>query len=752
MPLPFELEGKRVFDLASGFSTKNHVLIVCNSSSNNWSKQRCCSVGDEPTSVLDNRSSPSHCTSTSSLSSSLSGDSSSGVGGGAGGGGFTDTAVVAGVSGNTSKKWPEGHQRHHHQQDSTTTSSGGNDGNIVKTSGGSSGGGMSKNDECALEFRQLPKSIEMGGSCGAEKCGLGGGVEDWGSVLPESAASPGQEQSVLPFIMADGEDSSIGLKQLLPDFDFNGSLGVLDQGFGLNPIGVAAVSVDGNGNNLLSFTDLPADPISTRCAENLLPISVSQGVLSQMQHNPSETLPNLQLFDCSYEKPHAFHPQLPMNQQQAHIMQNPSFFLPLSCNQQQQHPALPKRQPLCSSSPQVHYAPSVQQRQTTGRKTKMAGEEIMQQETIIDQLYKAAELLEAGNSILAHGILARLNQQLSPIGKPFLRAAFYVKEALKLLLINNPSNAAISARLSAAQSPHFWTPFNLFDKISAYKSFSEILPVVHFANFTCNQALLETLEGFNRIHIVDLDIGYGEQWASFMQELSLIKGGAPSLKITSLVSPATHDQLDLVLTQENLTHFAHELNLAFEYQTLTLDNLKAASWSLPLHAADGEAIAVNLPVRSLCNSRILPSLVLRFIKQLSPKIVVSVDRECDRTDLPFPHHILQTFQSYLTLLESLDAVNLNLNALQKIEQLLIQPGIEQIILARRNFPEKMQHWKTLFLTSGFSPVAFSNFAECLAEWLSKRSLASGFHVEKRQSSLVLCWQSEELISASAWRC
>ncbi|GMH00609.1 hypothetical protein Nepgr_002448 [Nepenthes gracilis] len=768
MPLPFGLEGQGVFDLASSISTTNGILNTCNNSSNYWSEQGCFFVGDEPTSVLDTRRSPSPSTSASTLPSSLGG------GGGAGGGGITDDSGVAAVSGNPSEKWHRSQQHHHNQKETTTitTSSGGKD---IEASRGSSGGVMAKKDEWDLEFHQLPTAPEIGASGGAEKCGLGGDMDGWESVLSESASSPSQEQSILRLMIGDMEDPSVGLKELLQDFEFNGSLGVLDQRFGLDPVGVAAASAGGNCNSLFSSStasshlissapNLPTNSIfDAPHVGNLLPISLFHETSSQMQH-PPQNPNNLQLFDYTDEKPHVFNQQLLMNHPRAENMQNPSFFLPLPCNQQEQHlasPSCPKRhhpgtvepyrQPLGWSPPQIHALPYPQQRPTMANKPKMAGEDVMQQQAVINQLYKAAELVEAGNSVLAHGILARLNQQLAPIGKPFLRAAFYVKEALHLLLMNNPLNATSSAR-TLVGSPPSSSPFNLFLKIGAYKSFSEILPLVQFANFTCNQALLEALEGFDRIHIVDFDIGYGGQWSSFMQELALRKGGAPSLKITAMASPATREQLEVLLTRENLSHFAREINVALEFEIVSLDYLKSASWSLPLHLTEGEAIAVNLPVGSLCSYPISPSLILRFVKHLSPKIVVSVDRGCDMTYLPFPQHILQAFQSYLTLLELLDAANSNLDVLQKIERFLVQPDIEKIISGRHGSTEKMQPWRTMFQSSGFVPVSFSNFAECQAEWLLKRTPARGFHFEKRQSSLVLYWQRKELVSASAWRC
>lgn len=770
MPLPFEFEGKGVLDI--DFVVKNKDFIT------DFVRKNCFlsnSFG-EPTSVLDSARIPSRPTSSSTLSSSLGGGGGSTSGGG-GGAASTDTAGVAAVSDtNPSPKW---------QQDSTTATS-------------SNAGGADS------ELLPVPPSLEIGAATGGnpEKFAM----EDWESVLSESAAvSPSQEQAFLRWVMGDVEDPAMGnLNKALQigggsttvGFDFSGGFGVVDQGFGGDQFGSSFMPTlpnfpSSNNRSTADKIGLASNPISSNnfkfspTSQNLMhPSSVSNNLGAIALHHQTA-------FDSSAEmKPPIFNSQLLINQHQTQHAQNPSFFFPLSYTQQQeqslfgppqakrhnpggpvdgglepgtqiskgpftdtgqqevfmgrhlQQPGLPHQLQLLP-----HY---LQQRPMgPGQKPKIGGgddchQHQQQQQAIVDQLYKAAELVQTGNPVLAQGILARLNHQLSPIGKPFNRAAFYCKEALQLLLhtTNNDVNP------SAASS----SPFSLVFKIGAYKSFSEISPLVQFANFTCNQAILEVLEGFDRIHIVDFDIGYGGQWASLMQELALRGGGAPALKITALASTSTHDQLELGLTRENLIHFASEINITFEFEAISIDSLNSGSWTLPFHVQENEAVAVNLPVGSLANHQLSVPLILRFVKQLSPRIVVSVDRGCDRTDLPFANHIVHALQSYSNLLESLDAVNVNMDALQKIERFLLQPGIEKIVMGRVRSPEKTQHWRALFLSSGFSPVTFSNFTESQAECVIKRTPVRGFQVEKRQSSLVLCWQRKELISATAWRC
>ncbi|KAL4367325.1 hypothetical protein GQ457_05G000190 [Hibiscus cannabinus] len=705
MPLPFEeFQGKGALDFSSSSSSDSSLLLQNQHPKWQNSKQGFSYVGCEPTSI-NTRRSPSSPTSSSTLSSSL-GES------GGGSGASTDSSGVA----------------------ATKAVSGGNNNN----KGGSQ-----------------PLDI------GTEKCGLG--MEDWESVLP---GSPSQEQSILRLIMGDVDDPSVGLNKILQsggssqDMDFNAGFGLVDQGFSFESIT--------SGGNLVSYINpsvdmvsAPSNPAFTSSPHNLLPTSLPPGVLAQQQ--PLEALD---------EKPQLFNSQMIMNQNLAQFTQNPAMFFPLSYGHLQEHnllsPPPPKKLNSGSSGPnyQVPKSPFsapgqelylrrqqqstqlLQQRPTTigmtaTSKPKLVGDELANQQlqqAIIDQLIQAAELIESGDPVLAQGILARLNHQLSPVGKPFVRAAFYFKEALQLLLrLNATSTSALST-------------YNLIFKIGAYKSFSEISPIVQFANFTCNQALLEVFEGCSRVHIIDFDIGYGGQWASLMQELVLRNGGAPCMKITAFASPSNHDELELGFTQENLKHFASEINMALDIEIMNLESLNSCSWPLPLHFAENEAIAVNLPIGSFSNYPSTLPLVLGFVKQLSPKIVVSLDRGCDRTDVPFPHHIIHALQSYSDLLESLDAVNMNLDALEKIERFFLQPSIEKIVLGRHRSPERRPPWRSLFMQSGFSPLTFSNFTESQAECLIQRTPIRGFHVEKRQSSLVLCWQRRELMAASAWRC
>ncbi|XP_010469159.1 PREDICTED: scarecrow-like protein 22 [Camelina sativa] len=389
---------------------------------------------------------------------------------------------------------------------------------------------------------------------------------------------------------------------------------------------------------------------------------------------------------------------------------------------------------------------------------KLAGED--QSTLIIDQLFSAAvELIGRttnggdNNPILAQGILARLNHNLNKNDDdtnnnpkpPLHRAASYLTEALHSLLQDS-------------SSPSLSPPQNLIFRIAAYRAFSESSPFLQFVNFTANQTILESLEGSDRIHIVDFDIGYGGQWASLIQELAGKRNRSsspPSLKITAFASPSTvSDEFELRFTEENLRNFAAETGVSFGIELLNMEILlNPTCWPLSLfRSSEKEAISVNLPISSVV-SGYLP-LILRFLKQISPNVVVCSDRSCDRNnDTPFPNGVINALQYYTTLLESLDSSNAE--AVTRVERFCVQPSIQKLLTNRYRWMERTPPWRSLFGQCGFSPVTLSQAAETQAEYLLQRNPMRGFHLEKRQSSLsslVLCWQRKELVAVSAWKC
>ncbi|XP_071708409.1 scarecrow-like protein 6 [Rutidosis leptorrhynchoides] len=546
------------------------------------------------------------------------------------------------------------------------------------------------NDGCRKdewpELQPIPAGFEL------QQQRFGGGLEDWESLLSA------QDQS-LRWISGDYDDTSLSLQQLLQSNQ-------IDQN------ALPATASDTPNFNSLNPNFFPLSNTDQN-PQMILPCHPPPEI--HFHHQGFQKVPTFcqkpPVSDLGYEKDSGFNPGF---QKLPNL--NPGHELLLKKSMM----VAPKQEP-----PQTAVSPPNNHHHH-------------QNQLICDQLFAAAELMLSGNFSHAQGILARLNHQFASaatLNKPFQRAAFYFKEALQMQLQSNPNKI---------------TQFNGMFKMGAYKMFSEVSPILQFMNFTSNQTILEAIGDAKNIHIVDFDIGFGAQWASFIQELPTRNNGGVgcSLKITAFASPSTHHPIELGLMHENLSQFARETGICFELEVVNFDSFDPRSFSV----SENATVAVNFPVWSASTHLSAIPSILHFIKQLSPKIVVSLDRGCERTDLPFPHYLLQGLQYYEVLLDSIDGSKVVADVSNKIEKFLFQSQIERMVLGKLETPEPMPHWKSLFMAGGYSPVLFSNFAETQADCVVKRMPVHGFHIEKRQAALVLCWQNRELMTVSAWKC
>lgn len=553
----------------------------------------------------------------------------------------------------------------------------------------------------------LSSSINGGGS--------GFGMED---------LSFGGEGSLLPWFIGEIDDPSLNFKQLLQT----------PTTFGTDGLGATIQNV-GMNNNFNFMESLSSNLGSTTgCGSNCIPMCALQqghvGIIS-----PDEQ------FNVIDEKPEVLNAQF-------QTIQNPSCYVPsLDYGQLelpfQDHEIMPRKQEQFQMHPELlmGLSPQLDLKQQNSQVPALRNE-----------LVKILEMFQTGNFTLAQVILARLNHQMSFPGKPLVRAtAFYVKEELeKLLTMNNP--------FGAPPPPKNLTASDVVYKMSAYKLFSEVSPIMQFVDFTCTQALLEALDESDCIHILDFDIGCGSMWASFIRELSLRKKGTPFLKISAFVSTSTHHPFELALICDNILEFATECEVSVDFKVVSLDLFDPNSCSIPnFHLNENEGVAVNFSIWACSHSPFLLSPLLSLIKQCAPKIMISFDKGCDRCDLSFPSHILRVLDSCTNLLESLDGSSVAPHIIDKIEKLLIQPMVERHVWGRIHAPNKMQankmhHWKSIFASAGFFPSPFSTFTESQADQLVNRVPVKGFHVENRQASLVFGWQCHELVAASAWKC
>lgn len=375
---------------------------------------------------------------------------------------------------------------------------------------------------------------------------------------------------------------------------------------------------------------------------------------------------------------------------------------------------------------------------------------------IVNLLLRAAEAVDNGDAEMAKAILARLNQHISPSREQSIqRVAHYFREALETRIMGWEN---FVVQLSQDRVLH---PLEEFHKVNAYVRFCEVSPYHKFAHFTANQAILETLEGEESIHIIDFQMGAGAQWASFLQDIACLRAAGkavPTVRLTVVGTGA--DQIHA--TGANLCNFARLMSIALEFQAVVTrpECLEVSMFRL----RDHEAVAVNFifSLHELLDGDTSNGLatVLKAVLEARPKVVTTVEQEAYHSGPSFQQRFSEALQYYMFLFDSLtnpleagvdSSVNLS------IESYLLAPEIMNIVacdgVARVKRHERLEHWRKRMLAARFHSRPLSEVSLLQSEILvTQLSSRSGFQVICDQGSLLLSWRGRPLLAASSWIC
>ncbi|KAK1433268.1 hypothetical protein QVD17_10177 [Tagetes erecta] len=354
---------------------------------------------------------------------------------------------------------------------------------------------------------------------------------------------------------------------------------------------------------------------------------------------------------------------------------------------------------------------------------------------VMNELILLAECVETQSFQLAQVILARLNQRLhSPNGKPLQRAAFYFKEAIQSLLTGS------------TRSLQTCTSYEIVQVIKAHKAFSTVSPIPMFSSFTANQTILDAVDGAMNIHVIDFDIGFGGQWASFLKAVAekaeRRKVNSPAVRITAVVPEQYEPESRLI--RDNLHQFSNDLKLRFEIDFVSIRAFEIVSFKA-IKFMNGEKTAVVLSPNVF---RRIGSGFVNDLRRVSPNVVVYVDGELNGTTL------IDGVRLYTTIMESLEAANVVGGIgvgewIRSIEMFVLLPRIMAMV---EYSGCRVTPWREFFGRAGMKPVRMSQFAEFQAECLVRRVQVRGFHVAKQESEMVLCWHDRPLVATSAWTC
>ncbi|RCV36119.1 hypothetical protein SETIT_7G294300v2 [Setaria italica] len=368
-------------------------------------------------------------------------------------------------------------------------------------------------------------------------------------------------------------------------------------------------------------------------------------------------------------------------------------------------------------------------------------EEFMAESSLSDLLVAGARAVASQDSISASAILSRLDDLIPGVpyrschhaaASPSDHLACYFARGLRSRI----SGARTERHAAAAPAPE--------NRMPAYRMLQELSPFIKFAHFTANQAILEATADDPGVHVVDLNVGEGVQWASLMSDLAR-HGGKP-FHLTAVVTAAgaeSHTASSHPMAARWLSEFAESLNLPLPED---LHGFTASG-----NGGGSVIVSCDTTDKSYSSLIRLQMQLLGSVKILHPKLVILIEQELfriGRSPAPFAEFFCEVLQHFAAMLESLESCFCDGGygaCLGLVEKETLGPMVEDAVGQYGSLTggagAELEGFRTCELSS-FNVVQGKMLAGLFGR---------GFGVVQEEGRLALCWNSRPLTSVSVWR-
>lgn len=362
-------------------------------------------------------------------------------------------------------------------------------------------------------------------------------------------------------------------------------------------------------------------------------------------------------------------------------------------------------------------------------------------------LLRCAEAVAADQLPDARDMLQEIAELASPFGSSPERVAAYFGDALCARVLSSYLGAysplAISP-LAAAQSRRI---------SSAFQAYNALSPLVKFSHFTANKAILQALDGEDRVHVVDLDIMQGLQWPGLFHMLASRPCRPLSLRVTGL--GASLDVLEA--TGRRLADFAASLGLPFEFQPIEgkIGHVADTAALLGPRHHHREATVVYWMHHCLYDVTGSDVGTVRLLKSLRPKLVTIVEQDLGHSG-DFLGRFVEALHYYSALFDALgDGASAGAAEEERhaVERLLLGAEIRNIVAVggpKRTGEVRVERWGDELRRAGFRPVSLSGAPAAQARLLLGMYPWKGYTLVEEDGCLKLGWKDLSLLTASSW--
>jgi hypothetical protein len=399
-------------------------------------------------------------------------------------------------------------------------------------------------------------------------------------------------------------------------------------------------------------------------------------------------------------------------------------------------------------------------------------------------LVHCANAIESNNATLSQQIVWVLNNIAPPDGDSNQRLSFAFLRAL----IARATKSCTCKLLAAMANAHYNLALHTHKfSVIELASFVDVTPWHRFGFTAANAAILEAVEGYLVIHIVDLSLTHCMQIPTLIDAIANRFEVPPLIKLT--VAGATEDvppMLDLSYEElgSKLVNFAWSRNVIMEFRIIPSSYADGFSSLIEqlrvqhlVHAESGEALVINchmmlhyIPEETLsdfpssksnpysyessCSSMSsFRTTFLKSLRSLDPTIVVLVDEDADLTSNNLESRLRSAF-NYLWI--PFDTVDTFLprgskqrqwyeaDVCWKIMNLIAHEGLQRV----ERLEPKIQ-WIQRMRNADFRGISFAEDAISEVKTMLDEH-AAGWGLKKEDDDLVLTWKGHNVVFASAW--
>ncbi|MCE3050301.1 hypothetical protein HAX54_046855 [Datura stramonium] len=376
-------------------------------------------------------------------------------------------------------------------------------------------------------------------------------------------------------------------------------------------------------------------------------------------------------------------------------------------------------------------------------------------------LRECASAISNKDSAKMHHLLWMLNELASPYGDCNQKLAFYFLQALFCKATDTGLRCYKTLTSAAEKSKSFDSSRKLILK------FQEVSPWTTFGHVASNGAILEALDGENKLHIIDISNTFCTQWPTLLEALATRNDETPHLKLTVVVTESILVKSSSVMKEvaQRMEKFARLMGVPFEFNIVNigLNNLKELMTKESLNIQEEEALAVN------CIGALRKVEVdergdfIRMVQSLNPKVVTIVEHEADfsSTRNDFVKCFEECLRFYTLYFEMLDEsfpttsnerLVIERECSKCIVKVLACDNGDQLGDGERR--ERGNQWSQR-LRECFTPFPLNDDAVDDVKALLKRykpgwSLVLP-QVDQLSPGIYLTWREEQVVWASAWK-